>query len=847
MAFKSKYPPLHVIFQTKPLMHRCMDFHSESIVWQGCGKTLEEVQLTLEEEMQNLGIERFQKSVRQSKENRQESVSLHGILLMKKTVDVLSKGIREFIEEANSGGAGRKHTAAPLIALCDTDVVAYLTLRMVMDSISSRQKLTKTAHSIGQAIEDHIKLSIWKDADGVLFQELKQKLQKRSSSRHFRRYGLIRKCKERIEVEESETWTKPEKLYVGTKLIEILLQVSNLIECRTVSSGHRSRTIFIHPTEEAIEWIDKVNKEVELLNPYLMPMVVPPSDWSTPRNGGYRTYRLNLVKTTNKKLMDELYYKDLGIEYDVINALQRTEWKVNKPVLDVMSQAWEMGGLWEGIPHRDPLEIPPSPMPPELKKQDMTKEEWRTFVDWKKDATTIYDENARRRSKVIAFLRTIGLAKKFSEIPKFYFVYTNDFRGRKYTVSSFLTPQGPEYAKALLTFAEGMPIENDEQSDWLAIHGANCYGVDKVSYDNRISWVDENYEDIKRSAEDPIGHRFWQDADDPWMFLAFCFEWTGFMKEGFGYMSSLPVSLDGSNNGLQHFSAMLRDPVGSKATNLSCEDVPQDIYQEVADVTKTLVSQSDELMAKQWLESGLINRKLCKRPVMVVPYGGGLFSCKKYIEERLREAFMEGHPNPWRGMDLYIPAQWMSKYVWEAISQVVVAAREAMDWIRDVVGRVSKEGYPMIWTSPSGFIVFQQYPSIKTRQIKTFIDGTLVKPAYIVDDYTKVDLRRSKNGSSPNFVHSLDAAALSKTIHKCITSHNIRDFCMVHDSYGTQAHYVPSMAQALREEFVSMYENHDVLKEFQGFAEEVVGDIPDPPERKDFDIRKVLKSKYFFS
>lgn len=827
-------------------MHRCMEFNSESIVWQGCGKTLEEVQVSLEEEMQHLGIERFRKSVEKSKSTNQESVSLHGILLMKKSVDGLSKAIRSFIEEANTGQGGRKHTAAPLISLCDTEVVAYLTLRMVMDSISNRQKLTKTAFNVGQAIEDHIKLSIWKDADGVLFEELKKKLQRRSSSRHFRRYGLIRNLRNRIEVEESEAWTKQEKILVGVKLVELLAVSTSIIEIRTVSHGQRNRTIYIYPTEEAINWIEKVNREGELLNPYLMPMVIPPDDWTNPRNGGYKTYRLNLVKTHNKRLMDELEHKDLGIEYDVINALQKTAWKVNKPVLDVMLQAWEMGGLWEGIPHRDPLEIPPSPMPPELKKQDMTKEEWQTFVDWKKDATLIYDENARRRSKVIAFLRTMGLAKKFCEIPKFYFVYQNDFRGRKYTVSSFLSPQGTEYSKALLTFAEGLPIETDEQSDWLAIHGANCFGVDKVTYDDRISWVDENFDHIKRSAEDPMGHRFWQDADDPWMFLAFCFEWNEFMKHGFGYVSSLPVSLDGSNNGLQHFSAMLRDPVGAKATNLSCEEKPQDIYQEVADVALEYVQESDELMAKQWLESGLIDRKLCKRPVMVVPYGGGQYSCKRYIEERMREAFMDGVPNPWKGMDLYIPAQWMSKHVWRAIGKVVVSAREAMDWIREVVGLVAKEGYPMIWTTPSGFIVYQQYPFLKSRRITTHIDGNLIKPAYNEEDYSRVDMRRSKNGSSPNLVHSLDAAALSKTIHKCIRLH-IKDYCMVHDSYGTQAHNVPKLAKALREEFVDMYVQHDVLEEFKRSAEEVVGEIPDPPAQSTFDIRNVLKSEYFFS
>ena len=39
--------------------------------------------------------------------------------------------------------------------------------------------------------------------------------------------------------------------------------------------------------------------------------------------------------------------------------------------------------------------------------------------------------------------------------------------------------------------------------------------------------------------------------------------------------------MDGSCNGLQNFSAMLRDEVGGKAVNLIPSDKPQDVYMEV--------------------------------------------------------------------------------------------------------------------------------------------------------------------------------------------------------------------------------------------------------------------------
>ena len=89
---------------------------------------------------------------------------------------------------------------------------------------------------------------------------------------------------------------------------------------------------------------------------------------------------------------------------------------------------------------------------------------------------------------------------------------------------------------------------------------------------------------MQRSVEDPFGFRWWTEADEPWQFLAFAYEFVAFCDQGYGFLSNLPVMVDGSNNGLQHFSAILRDPIGGKATNLTDEDMPQDIYQEVADL-----------------------------------------------------------------------------------------------------------------------------------------------------------------------------------------------------------------------------------------------------------------------
>ncbi|MGA1506815.1 MAG: DNA-directed RNA polymerase, partial [Ilumatobacteraceae bacterium] len=84
--------------------------------------------------------------------------------------------------------------------------------------------------------------------------------------------------------------------------------------------------------------------------------------------------------------------------------------------------------------------------------------------------------------------------------------------------------------------------------------------------------VDLNWENITKSAEDPLGPEgsWWQDADDPWQCLATCMEINKATnsKDPAKYMCNLPVHQDGSCNGLQHYAALGRDFAGGRAVNL---------------------------------------------------------------------------------------------------------------------------------------------------------------------------------------------------------------------------------------------------------------------------------------
>lgn len=554
------------------------------------------------------------------------------------------------------------------------------------------------------------------------------------------------------------------------------------------------------------------------------------------------------MKESIQEYIKEIENQDLDLEYECVNALQKTPWRVNEFVLETIRTCWESGNEWVGLPPRDQLPIPPYPFSrdPSL-LNDEEKEEFKVF---KAKRNAVYTANAKNMSKRIQVERTLQLAEEYQEVDNFWFVWQCDFRGRKYPVESFLSPQNADYSKALLEFSRTAIITNDEEAKWLAIHGANVFGVDKVSLEEREMWAYMNIENAVDVYNNPYECKWWQEADKPWQALAWCKEWAEYNEvrlRGFGepYETRLPCASDGSCNGLQHLSAMLRDAEGGRAVNLTPSDEPQDIYSDVADRTTELLKEDGTEMAMHLLNIGIC-RKLTKRSVMIVPYSGTRHACRDYIMEALEEK-CKGN-NPW-GDDFFEPSYYLSKFVWQAISEVIVSAFSAMNYIKDVAKLYVDNGIPFRWTTPTNLIVRQFYTDRKCRRVKTHIAGSIIALRYYDDVGDKIDARKTLSGASPNFVHSLDAAALTMTVHECLKD-GIIDFAMVHDSYATHSPSMPLLNKRLREAFVALYQEHDVLLNLYTDAVTSLPQgtvVPAPPERGSLDLTEVLKSDYFFA
>jgi DNA-directed RNA polymerase len=355
---------------------------------------------------------------------------------------------------------------------------------------------------------------------------------------------------------------------------------------------------------------------------------------------------------------------------------------------------------------------------------------------------------------------------------------------------------------------------------------------------------------------DPLMNTSWKDADDPWNFLAVCFEIAAFHREGYGFVSHIAVALDATNSGLQIYSAMLRDSVGAAATNVSPQERPADVYKDVAENTERKLAEDilndteDSQFAKVWLEMG-VDRTLTKKPTMCLVYSSTLFSCRDYVRDTLNERIQSGKLiNPFgKDEDAFIKGVfYLAKVIWSSIGECVVSAQTCMDWMQKIARDVSKLQIPIMWQTPSGFKVVQQYPEYKTLRIQTHIDGHMMRPRLSSPDYQKVDKKRAASGLCPNFIHSLDSSFLILTVLRCQKENpNLSGYWMIHDSFSTTAKHSATLARCLREEYVRMFTEFDVVNDFRLEMLKCIPEVALPPSRGSLDLKGVIESKYFFS
>ncbi|KAG8691426.1 DNA-directed RNA polymerase [Ceratobasidium sp. 423] len=628
-------------------------------------------------------------------------------------------------------------------------------------------------------------------------------------------------------------WTQVGRVRVGSFLVDALMASATILRGGENGTYSEEQPAFMHSYEYVRGkklGVIKLNPVVDekmardsvkdTLHPRHLPMLVKPQPWEDYDKGGYLKLRSTVMRI--KDSVEQLSYLrhasaagHVDFVYECLDALGETPWRINNKILDVVLQVWNQGKGMAGIPPAQlDIEEPPKP-------EDDDPRARATYLFKMKSILTDKRNNHGERCQVNYKLE---VARAFVN-DEFYMPHNVDFRGRAYPISPHLNHIGDDLSRGLLLFSERRPL-GERGLRWLKIHLANLYGYDKASFDERVKFVEDRLEEIRDSAENPLGgERWWLGADDPWQCLATCMELTAAHKCNVPelYQSNLPVHQDGTCNGLQHYAALGGDTAGAQHVNLEHGDRPADVYSHVARMVDVIVDVDAAAgVPEAKLVQGKISRKVVKQTVMTTVYGVTFIGARDQIEKQLRDIIGISREDSWP------VAAYLAKRVLGAIGDLFKGASQIQHWLSNSARLISKSipedrmselqiASPreaarermtsVIWTTALGLPIVQPYRKAKKKQILTTLQSVFISDPNLP---TPVDPVKQSAAFPPNFVHSLDATHMMLTALECRASSIT--FASVHDSYWTHASTVDEMSGIIRDTFIALHSSNILQK-----------------------------------
>lgn len=771
----------------------------------------------------------------------------------------------------------------------DYEKIALAALGEALHDAVNEKPFQHTCASVGRAINHEIFAGDLRKHDETLFKRIERGVSLKHGNLKYR-LQAARSAAKRGGFNFKGNWNYHDLVGMGSQVLSILLQtLPDVFERVELPSGS-----FIVVREEAQKLAESAMKQYIQNNPIFLPSLSPPVPWTDFHKGGPVdpvAQRLGtLVRTRHKETVaavrSAIRSGQMQPTIDAVNAAQATPWAINRDILIIMRECSRRGIAVDGIPSQTNFELPEHEKPWE----EMTEVEqrlWRIKTDGIKKANRILLCDRLR------FEEDMETASEAANHDRFYTPCNIDWRGRVYPMTQFNFQRG-DYVRALFKFADVTEPIGEEGLYWLKVHTANCGDFDKVSkkdFAERVKWVDDNLELIRHCAvkdwdwRGPLHEKslaFWTQADKPFLFLAACIDLIAAIDCGPDYISGLPLSWDGSCSGLQHLCAMTRAEEG-RFVNLTDNASPEDVYLTVAhralisivdasnespvavppnatDTEKKIAKAANDHIkhAKAALAYG-VTRKVVKRNVMTYSYSSNQFGMAQQHMDDLMEPLelevlqgkLEEHPFGSEWEDRQGASRFLAKHVHSAIEQIVNKPAQAMTFLQKLAKAMAHEGKPLEWTTPAGLPWSNRYHEAVTRPVRLWLHDKAVNVRIFDGVKKEIDKKRAANGVAPNFVHACDAAHLLLTV-LAAAKEGFKHFALVHDSFGCIPSRAARFHQIIREQFVLMYEQHDVLEEV---LQRALCDLIDPnvgrmPERiipGNLNIKEVLNAKYAFA
>jgi DNA-directed RNA polymerase len=173
-----------------------------------------------------------------------------------------------------------------------------------------------------------------------------------------------------------------------------------------------------------------------------------------------------------------------------------------------------------------------------------------------------------------------------------------------------------------------------------------------------------------------------------------------------------------------------------------------------------------------------------------------------------------------------------------------------MDWLKEISKQFSAEEIPAMWCTPLGFPVVQPYRKHKGEIVKMWFAGERIRLTLSVEQ-KDVDSRKHSSSIAPNYVHSMDACHLMMVVNRLFEEGITESFAMIHDSFGVHAADVDEMHYAIRDEFIKLYTDNQLVEVYKTTLPALPAakweGVPKPPVTGELDLEEVRRADFFFA
>lgn len=251
-------------------------------------------QIALEADMLTGGIQRFRKAKDKAIESGRESTTKHGRAIVANLVGSVAKGLQEWLDNPSNKS---RDIAWKKVNSMDVEQVAYLSLVTLVDSLSRKNTLMHVARTIGSNVEIQDRLDQWIEAEGNLAHNVIKEAMKKSYGA--RRYGLTHKMnKDGYKYTE---WENSERVHVGFKMVDIIIQTTGLVKLDTQQEQKRKRATYVVPTDGTTQWVQNFNVWKETMHPRFAPCIYEPKDWTGVKGGGYHGHIIDELPIVRRR------------------------------------------------------------------------------------------------------------------------------------------------------------------------------------------------------------------------------------------------------------------------------------------------------------------------------------------------------------------------------------------------------------------------------------------------------------------------------------------------------------------------------------------------------------------